>query len=343
MERKRLDATRGETSRRRFLLQAGAFASASLVGSRALVAQEKKDDKARDASGRRFTIDLVPGRIGIRCDQARAIELAAANGFESVAPSWADLARLDDDGKKRLEEDLKERKLVFGAADLPVNFRDEEGRFRKDMLELPDFVKTLDRFGIKRVGTWIRPSEQSRTYIENFHTHARRLREVAKALGEKGIRLGLEYVGPKRSWAHYLHPFIHTMVEMSELIDEIGEKNVGFVLDSWHWYHAHEGAEHIRELRADAIVAVDLNDAPAGIERDDMVDHTRELPAATGVIDLKSFLSALVRIGYDGPVRAEPFSQALNELPAEEAAAQTAQAMKQAIALILPAETAKDG
>ena len=33
----------------------------------------------------------------------------------------------------------------------------------------------------------------------------------------------------------------------------------------------------------------------------------RELPGATGVIDLAQFIAALRRLGYDGPVRAEPF------------------------------------
>ena len=52
------------------------------------------------------------------------------------------------------------------------------------------------------------------------------------------------------------------------------------------------------------------------------------------VIDLAAFLNALNKLGYDGPVRAEPFNQALRELPKEEAVAATAQAMKKAFALI---------
>ena len=64
------------------------------------------------------------------------------------------------------------------------------------------------------------------------------------------------------------------------------------------------------------------------------MDSRRELPAATGVIDLKAFLSALVEVGYDGPVRAEPFNRELNALPAAEAVAATAAALKKAFALI---------
>ena len=55
---------------------------------------------------------------------------------------------------------------------------------------------------------------------------------------------------------------------------------------------------------------------------------------ATGVIDLKAFLNALQKIGYDGPVRPEPFNAALNELENEEACRKTIAAMKKAFALI---------
>ena len=52
------------------------------------------------------------------------------------------------------------------------------------------------------------------------------------------------------------------------------------------------------------------------------------------MIDLKAFLSALMAIGYDGPVRAEPFNATVRTLPAGEAVAATARAMKRAFALI---------
>ena len=64
------------------------------------------------------------------------------------------------------------------------------------------------------------------------------------------------------------------------------------------------------------------------------MDNARELPLATGVIPVADFLEALVAIGYDGPVRAEPFNKALNALPREESVAATAASMKKAFALL---------
>lgn len=124
------------------------------------------------------------------------------------------------------------------------------------------------------------------------------------------------------------------MAEMRELIAEIDRENVGLVLDSWHWYTAGETVDDVRRLTNRDVVACDLNDAPRSVPVDQQRDGVRELPCATGVIDVRGFLAALAEIGYDGPVRAEPFNATLRTLPAEEAVAATAKAMKTAFALL---------
>ena len=63
-------------------------------------------------------------------------------------------------------------------------------------------------------------------------------------------------------------------------------------------------------------------------------DTTRELPMATGVIPAAEFLSALVEIGYDGPIRPEPFNKPLNAMENEEASATAGEAMRKAFALV---------
>jgi sugar phosphate isomerase/epimerase len=289
---------------------------------------------ARAEEGKRkFTMDLVCGAIGVRAQPDEAIQLAHKYGFESVQPSPAHLAGLSDGQVDELLTQLKERNLVWGAAGLPVNFRGDEATFAEGLQQLPKQADALRRAGATRVSTWLSPCHDSLTYVANFRQHARRLREVAKVLGDRGLRFGMEYVGPKTSWTAKQHPFVHTMAETKDLIAEIGLDNVGFVLDSWHWYTAHETGEDILTLAGKDVVACDLNDAPAGIPVDEQQDNTRELPAATGVIDLKTFLKALVAIGYDGPVRAEPFNKALNALDNEPAVRETSAAMKKAFSL----------
>jgi sugar phosphate isomerase/epimerase len=124
------------------------------------------------------------------------------------------------------------------------------------------------------------------------------------------------------------------MSEMKELIAVTGGNNVVLQLDSWHWFNAEETAQDILSLRGEDVIAVDLNDAPAGLTLDQYRDDHRELPAATGVIPIKQFLDALVQIGFDGPIQAEPFNAALRALPLDQACAAASVAMKKAFSTV---------
>jgi sugar phosphate isomerase/epimerase len=114
---------------------------------------------------------------------------------------------------------------------------------------------------------------------------------------------------------------------MLDLCSTIGTGNVGLLLDAWHWYTSHGTIQLLRNLRAENVVYVHINDAPKGIPVDEQIDNVRELPGATGVIDLVGFLTSLQKIGYDGPVTPEPFNKRVNEMAASEAARVTYEAL----------------
>jgi hydroxypyruvate isomerase len=318
--------TTRSTSRRGFLRTAGA------AGLMAIAPIESR--VSGRGPGPAMTMDLVCGNLGVNADLPASIALAHNHGFTSVAPDAGYLGRLTDGQLAELLAELKAKRLTWGAAGLAVDFRGDDPTFRTGMVELPAFAAALKRAGAARVGTWLRPAHDRLTYMANFRQYARRLREVAAVLGDHGVRLGLEYVGPRTSWASARYPFIHTLAETRDLIAEIGRDDVGLVLDSWHWYTAGETAEDLRGLTNRDVVACDLNDAPRSVPVDQQRDGVRELPCATGVIDLRAFLKALAAIGYDGPVRAEPFNATLRTLPADAAVAAAARAMKQAFSLL---------
>jgi sugar phosphate isomerase/epimerase len=314
-------------NRRSFLhvTGAGLGASASARAS-ALFAAEPRPK-------RKFTMALSCGMIGVRATPREAIELAGRYGFEAVEPSAGFLAGLSDDALEQLLAQMKAHKLVWAAEGLPVEFRGGDKAFQDSLKRLPDFAKALKRARVTRVGTWLNPGHNTLTYEENFRQHADRLRQVAKILGEYNLRLGLEYVGPKTLWSRARFPFVHTMAGMKDLIAEIKCENVGFMLDSWHWYTAHETAADILSLRAADVVCCHLNDAPKGVPVDQQIDSRRDLPAATGVIDLAAFLQSLAKIGYDGPIAAEPFRPDLGGMPRDQVLEMVAATMKKAFAL----------
>jgi sugar phosphate isomerase/epimerase len=281
---------------------------------------------------RKFTMCLSCGAIGVSADPRKAIELAHRFGFESVEPSPGFLASLSDAQLADLQAEMKAKKLVWGAAGLSVEFRGSEDEFDKGMAALPASAKAMARAGVDRIATWLSPSHRSLTYVQNFRQHARRLRGVAKVLGEHGIRLGLEYVGPKTLWTSSRFPFLHTMAEMKDLIAEIACDNVGFLLDTWHWYTAQETEADLLTLKAKDVVLCHVNDAPKGIDVEEQIDSRRELPCATGVINVKTFFGAMAKIGYDGPLVCEPFSPELGKMPAEKAVETVAVAVRKAFA-----------
>ncbi len=314
-------------TRRPFLKSASISAGMALLG-KAIGADES------EVASRKMTINLVCGAIGVQANQHEAIALAAKHGFESVEARPFELAKLDDSSLEKVLVSLRSLKLSWGTAGLPIDFRVNDADYAKALESVKSICPGLQRAGVTRMNTWLMPSSNSLTYMQNFKQHATRLSEVGKVLGDHGLRLGLEYVGTRSLLVRGRYPFVHTLAETLDLIGESGADNVGVVLDSWHWWTAGDSADAIRKLRNQDVILVDLNDAPKGVPIEDQQDGRRQLPMATGVIDVKPFLKALLAIGYDGPVRAEPFNQTLNDLGNDAACHASVVAMKKAFALL---------
>jgi sugar phosphate isomerase/epimerase len=265
-------------------------------------------------------LHLSCGALGIKAGQRQAIDLAAAHGFDAVDADLKYLAGLSDAELRDLLGYMETKKVAWAIGGLPVDIRAADDVFSAALAQLPSNARALQRGGVRRVTTYVLPMSNTRPYLENFRFHAARLRPAAGILADAGIRVGLEYVAPKTLWASQRYPFVHTMAEMRELIAEIGRPNVGLVIDSWHWFHAGDSAADIAALKPSDLVSIDLNDAPKGVPKDQMPDGKRELPASTGVIDVAAFRGALEKIGFDGPVRVEPFNEVVRQMAPDQAA-----------------------
>jgi sugar phosphate isomerase/epimerase len=316
------------TSRREFLV-AGGLGTVGL----AAITPPAAAETGEELPAQKFFMVLSCARIGVKANFRESMDLAVKYGFEGVDPNAEYFSRLSDDEMKRLLGELKAKNLKLGSAGLPVEFRKDEATFNEGLKKLPAIAATLEKAGVTGMTTWIVSSSNELTYPQNFRSHACRLRACAEVLKDHGQRLGLEYVGLRTSWRSQRHPFLHTLSETKELIVAIGTSNLGLQLDSYHWFNAEETEADLLTLRPQDVVTVDLNDAPRGKTLDEQMDLSRELPAATGVISVKVFLGALRKIGYDGPIQAEPFNAALRALPTEQAVAATAAAMRKALAL----------
>jgi sugar phosphate isomerase/epimerase len=317
-----------ELSRRRFIAAAGLGAAGAAHTS--LLSATAPPEAPR----REFYTVLSLGRLGFKGSFQQSVELATQHGFEGLDPDEGYFSQLSDDQLKKLLDELKTKNLKLGAAGLPVDFRKDEQTFSEGLNNLPASARVLEAVGVTRVSTWILPLSNDLTYLQNFRTHACRLRACAEVLRDHGQRLGIEYVAAKTLWRSSRHPFVHTLSEIRELMVAIGTDNLGVQLDSFHWFNAEETEADLLTLRNQDVVTVDLNDAPAGVPLDKLMDGSRELPAATGVIPVKAFLGALLKIGYTGPIQAEPFNAAVRAMPIDEACSAAAAAIKKAFTLV---------
>ncbi|QDP95840.1 sugar phosphate isomerase/epimerase [Microlunatus elymi] len=276
--------------------------------------------------------DLSMGALGLSADLPTAIDLAAKHGFGGVDPDLGYLKQLGSDAAvTEFAAGVGDRGLRWGMAGLPINLTAPAGEFAAALAELPAALSILTAAGIDRVGTWIRPMHDDLSYRRNWVLHVSRLTLVSQLLADAGIRIGLEYIGPKTFWSTERFPFLHSLSEARELIAETGASNIGLILDSYHWYTAGESADDLAGLTDADIVSADINDARDDRERDQQQDLDRRLPGSTGVIDLDGFMSALRAASYTGPVKIEPFMKSLASQPVDEVLADAASRLTSAI------------
>jgi sugar phosphate isomerase/epimerase len=266
---------------------------------------------------------LNTGAIGVKATLTEGLELASKHGFRSYHVNIADAHKL---GATRVAELARAKNVKLSAWNFPVEFRQDEVKYKKDLLELPNYAKTAAELGMTRTSTWILSCSDTLTHLQNFELHVKRLKPAAEILRHHGIRLGLEYVAPKTFWSSKRYTFMHTMDEMLELCEAVGP-NTGLLVDSFHWFTAHESVEHLKRLNNIQIVEAHINNAPK-LPADEQQDLTRTLPDETKTINLNAYLQTLQAVGYDGPVMVEPFSKALSKMSADDACAATAKSLK---------------
>lgn len=275
--------------------------------------------------------NLSPGAIGIRnCTLAEAIELARQTGFAGIDFNIREAAALaDQHGVEHVRQLFSQAGVRPGQWGLPVAWNNET-QWKKDLTELPKLAELGRALGCLRTATWCPPNSSERAYAENFAWHVARFRPIAEVLKDYGCLLGLEFIGPQTLRPPDKHTFIYTMAGMLELAEAIGTGNVGLLLDAWHLYTSGGRIADLDKITAEDIVTVHVNDAPTGLTLATYIDHDRRLPMETGVIDLPGFMGKLRKLGYDGPITPEPFSQRVNAIADPlEAAQLTAEYMDQ--------------
>jgi sugar phosphate isomerase/epimerase len=267
---------------------------------------------------------LSPGAIGAKVPFEEAVKLAAAHGFQGIDVGMAQVQEL---GMTRLRRLLESHKVLPANTGMPVNFREDDAKFDEGLAALPEFCRAMSDLGCTRALTWLLPYHQTLPYEANFERLRSRTLRLCEVMEPYGLRYGLEFVGPATMRAGKPYPFIHDIDGLLELIHAVNKPNLGFLLDAYHWYTSGGTLEDLDKLSDPLVVGVHVNDGAAGVACEQQIDNIRAMPGETGVIDIATFMRALDRMAYSGPVIVEPFCQWLRELPPEQAVAETAKSL----------------
>ena len=266
--------------------------------------------------------DLSPGAVGIPANTIEdGIRYAKAGSFQGLDLPLGDARRIvEADGVDAVKQMYAEAGLRMGAWGLSTGWNADDAEFYESLAKLPSDAALAAELGSTRTMTWVVGWSSEKTRQEQFDFLVKRFGLIAEVLLDYGCTIGLEFIGPHTSRKSARYGCAYTMEGMLAVACAIGTGNVGLLLDCWHWYTCQSTLTDIRQLVAEEVVYVHVNDAPTGIDVLDQIDSTRALPGETGVIDLVGFLQALKEIGYDGPVTPEPFSKELNAMEDKEAA-----------------------
>lgn len=284
-------------------------------------------------------INLDPDSVGIDLPLEDLIPLAARHGYAGIDLPLSGIGEGRETlSLEQIEEAMASAGLRFGSFGATWDYAGEPAVYEQRMEELRRWLPIVRRLGCDRGVSGARPCSDFLEYGANFELHVERLAPMARLMADHGIRLGLEFIGPKTLRDEMKHEFVHTLPQMLDLLAAIapagGEQYVGVLLDSYHWYTSGGTEEELpRLLDNRKTVLVHINDGVEGRGRDQQMDLERRLPCATGIIDAAGFVRCLGAIAYDGPVTVEPFDAELEKQEPEEIAKQVIDSARRMLAL----------
>jgi 2-keto-myo-inositol isomerase len=124
------------------------------------------------------------------------------------------------------------------------------------------------------------------------------LRQMAVVAAPFGVRVGFEFLGfPTCS--------VNTLAAARRIVDDVGDANVGVVIDVFHFYAGGSRLEDLDGLHADRLFIVHLDDAEPGDPA--ALGDAHRLWPGDGVIPLRPLLERIERLGYRNAYSLELF------------------------------------
>ena len=236
---------------------------------------------------------------GTLTDKLRA---AAEAGFDGVEIFEPDLVA----SPASPEEIVALADRLGLSLDLYQPFRDAEGvtedEFERVLRRARAKFVLMQRLGIE---TMLVCSNVGTATIDDDAVSAGQLRRLGEAAAEHGVRIAFEAL----AWGRYVDDYRRAW-RIVELADHDA---VGVCLDSFHILSRGHDPAAIEEIPGRKVFFLQLADAPAlSMDVLSWSRHHRLFPGE-GAFDLGSFLTHVLRTGYDGPLSLEVFNDVFRQ------------------------------
>jgi 2-keto-myo-inositol isomerase len=183
-------------------------------------------------------------------------------------------------------------------------------------------LRTQDSEGeVQRSGAGSRTTEEA-VRAEVIEESVQVLSELGRIADRNGVGLAFEFLGQTDC-------SVQTLEVADEIVRQVARKNIGLVIDSFHFYAGGSKIESIESLDPERLFIFHINDAEDR-PREELEDKHRLLPGL-GILPLKEIVGALNRIGYDRVTSVEIFRPEYWELDPFQLALDARKAVAQVI------------
>ena len=259
--------------------------------------------------------NLCSKSLGISGRQSEIIEAALSYQFKSMTLNMAEFAAdTQTFGLPHARRLIDSARIKISLFSLPLQGDDWEANdktFASLLIQTRAWAELASQLGCERATTVLPAASDLRPYHENFEYYRKRLGEVAQALDERNIRLGLEVVCAEAERQHRVFQFLHTYDATLQLAKMVSPNNVGVVADLWQMRVGGATLDALRQTPRERLIAVVLSDLAADVELTGATEAARMLPGETGVIDSVAALTILAECEYDGPITARVAAERL--------------------------------
>ncbi|MCD9188176.1 MAG: sugar phosphate isomerase/epimerase [Pyrinomonadaceae bacterium] len=253
------------------------------------------------------------GATTMHADLETDIKAAGAAGFDYVE-IWA--AKLREYLKSHTTEDLKKLIEENGLQPYSINsiehitFRNAED-YENIKAETEELSKIAGEIGCPYVVVVPGKLPGNTTKDEIVEESVKVLNELGDIAEKHNVSLAFEFLGQTDC-------SVQTLDLCNEIVEKVNRKNIGNVIDTFHFYAGNSTFEAIEKMNPEKLFIFHINDAE-NLPKESLTDAHRLYPG-TGILPIREIKAKFDEIGYDRMVSIEIFRpEYWNEDPFEVA------------------------